>query len=131
MQGNIVSAARWIGVSLMVSSCILVSGLRWSLTDLASPSMAIAPVQISAPTSPDVPTPVEPMTAEDARKFLGPICAWLEASLTPSNPTDRVTRLLQESEDLRKIEEEWEKLWFAAQKSPIESGELLHAPRSE
>ena len=127
MQGNMVSAARWLGLSIVLSSCILVLGLRWPLPPYVQPA---APTQPANPPVAEEATQSEPISEAEARMLLEQICVWLRPCFTNEYSSsayaeNRVSELLNNSEDLRRIEEEWEAIWF------VDGAELLHAPRSE
>ena len=54
MQGNIVTAARWLGGSLVLASLLLVGGLHWTLSrhaDRLAASMSRQRVGVSTTTS--------------------------------------------------------------------------------
>ncbi len=84
MQGNVVTAARWLGVSLVLSSLILVGGFHWALSSHFSQPIA---------------------------------CRRPQRESVANAPPDRVRELLDESEKLRQVGDEFERFWFLDQPS--------------
>jgi hypothetical protein len=66
MEGNVVTAAKWLGASWVVSSLIVVAGMRWPLT-CREPDRAIGPTPVQAGPK----TPLADDLEELARSFRG------------------------------------------------------------
>jgi hypothetical protein len=105
-----VPITRLLGMSMALSGCILVLGLRWP----ESPSAPhVAPAQAPSPPVGEDTAHVEPACAEslaDLEEIFEAMCP-LFTNHYSADPERRVRELLQQSEDLRQIEEEWERIY--------------------
>lgn len=91
MQGSIVSAAKWLGGSLVLASVILVVGFRTTPSSVAtSPAVAPATQVVVTPAA-----RVEEVVALH----------------------DQAKARLTETDNLRMIGDEWERFWFNDQPS--------------
>lgn len=60
MEGNVVTAAKWLGAAIVLASAILVGGLRWALSPLdrdrstATPPIAAKPADQAGPRPGDL-----------------------------------------------------------------------------
>lgn len=114
MRGTTMSVARWVGMSIVLSSCILVLGLRWPVLRSAPPDAPSQPP--SLPVAEEA-TQAEPISAADSRRLLEQIGDWLSPCYTneyssTAHAEHRARELLRQSEDLRKLEEEWDQIWY-------------------
>ena len=104
MQGNVVSAARWLGASLVVAGVILVVGIHWSLSSLAGRWTVSGRESIGTSE-----IPVKSISAADP-----------DAANSPQGPAyrpARVQELLSDAEKLRAAGEDWDRFWFVEQPS--------------
>jgi hypothetical protein len=106
MKGNIVTAAKLFGISLILSTLILAFGIN----------LAVA-LHRARPAEPDsTPTACTTSVADACHSFLAsnwfyPQRKWVEMSPAPSRPQDRMAELLKDSENLRQIEAETRRFW--------------------
>ena len=107
MEGNIVTAARWLGASMIAASAILVGGIHWTLSRQTGRLAATAP----APPPPAAPAlvgePVRSDMEELARVFRNQ-----GKETDPAVERAGVESLLKQSESLRTGGEQWERFWF-------------------
>ena len=102
MKGNIVSAARWLGTSLVLASVVLVGGLQLSRsTQLCRHTESMRP-----PTEGQSP----------------PVRVQVNSTNDPSGPakpSEQVQQLAVETENTRLGGDEWERFWYLDQPSHL------------
>lgn len=111
MEGNIVTAARWLGASMIAASAILVGGIHWTLSRQTSRLAAPAPAPAQASAPPAAPAlvgePVRSDMEELARVFRNQ-----GKQADPAVERAGAESLLKQSESLRTGGEQWERFWF-------------------
>lgn len=102
MEGNVVTAAKWLGSSMVLASLIFVGGMRWALSsvDWAHPaeSSRIPAEQAMVPTTPG-----------DLKK-LAEVFHGGEGNAVADQAS--ATQFLKQSESLRQPGKDWERFWF-------------------
>ena len=73
MEGNVVTAAKWLGAAMVLASAILVGGLRWVLSSKVEWDRAVGTPPIQAiEAKPPVPSPGELEELAKSFRGLGP-----------------------------------------------------------
>jgi hypothetical protein len=136
MSNQIVTAARWLAVGMVLSSLILVYGAyeivcEWkrSETKVVAEKPELTP---SAPPKAEIAQTPKVATAETPHvqiEWPEGMNDWLEAFAVlidlplralgihfvneySADPNVRIRQMLQQSEDLREINHEWQRIWF-------------------
>lgn len=120
MQDDVITAAKWLGASLVFASLILVGGLHWILSSQVgrlTESMR-AHREVSATVSHE-----RMPSANSGRRPIrpNPVEGDAVAHGDPAPPTNsptlstRVEHLLTESEKLRHAGDDWERSWLQNQ----------------
>jgi hypothetical protein len=109
MEGNIVTAARWLGASMIAASAILVGGIHWTLSRPAGRLAATA----SAPASPPAPTAAPALVGEPVRSDMEELArVFRNQGKDAAVARAGAESLLKQSESLRTTGEEWDRFWF-------------------
>lgn len=97
MQGNSDVGARWLGGVIVLTSLALIFGIHWALSHYR------AQVQQAREVAPQPPVPVIDDPTLDEQKL---------SAKDESEANRRVKELLNQSEDLRVIRDEWMQIWY-------------------